>query len=150
MIKAFGLLLALSLPAGADVCGLVARLNATIRDETGYAALPCPPIGRTALPPGQTGMRSQAGAYDPATGRIELAPDLDLTTALGQSYLLHELVHAAQFANGADRRAACKGVLEAEAYAVQARFLQAQGHDTEALPIFLLGTQLGGCGQSDY
>lgn len=108
------------LPVQADaLCPLVAELNRTLVASTDYAAVPCPEIGFSLLG-SNAGLRSQAGAYFPDTGRIELAPDLDLTTAYGQSFLLHELIHAAQFGAGADRRARCPAALEAEAYQVQA------------------------------
>ena len=93
-----------------DLCPLVARLNAWVVRITDHHPPPCPQIGFTDLA-GSVGVRSQAAAYDPQSGRIELAPDLDLATAYGQSYLLHELVHAAQFANGADRTALCPAAL---------------------------------------
>ena len=90
-------------------------------------------------------MRSQAGAFCPDTGAIELAPDLDLSDAFGQSYLLHELVHAAQYANGAQDNARCPAVLEAEAYTVQSDFLRARGLGREAVTMRLLAGQLGTC-----
>ncbi len=138
-------------PIGAeDLCPLVAKLNTVLETSTSYPSVPCPKIGFTALD-GQSGMRSQAGAYFPETGRIELAPDLDLTTAYGQSFLLHELVHAAQFAEGADLHARCPAALEAEAYRVQAQFLQDAGLTRDALLTRMLGDQLGICGQMpDY
>jgi len=133
-----------------DLCPLVADLNAALADATRYAAVPCPEIGFAVLD-AQPGMRSQAGAYFPKTGRIELAPDLDLTTAYGQSFLLHELVHAAQFAEGADRQAPCPAALEAEAYRVQAQFLHEAGLTRDALLTRMLGEQLGRCGaEPDY
>lgn len=140
-----------SLPAHAHrLCQLVAELNHTLVESTGYTPVPCPEIGFSVLK-GESGMRSQAGAYFPETGRIELAPDLDLTTAYGQSFLLHEMVHAAQFAEGADQHARCPAALEAEAYRVQAQFLQAAGLTRDALLTRMLGDQLGSCGaQPDY
>jgi hypothetical protein len=133
-----------------DLCPLVTDLNQVLVSSTGYAAIPCPKIGFAALD-GQSGMRSQAGAYFPETGQIELAPDLDLTAAYGQSFLLHEMVHAAQFAEGADRTASCPAALEAEAYRVQADFLHAAGLTRDALFTRMLGDQLGHCGaQPDY
>ena len=136
----------LALPARAeDLCPLVDRLNRSLVESTGYQAVPCPTIGFAALE-GQPGMRSQAGAFLPGTGQIELAPDLNLATAYGQSFLLHELVHAAQFAEGADRRVPCPEALEAEAYRVQAQFLQDAGLTREALLTRMLGDQLGQCG----
>ncbi|MDP3194517.1 DUF6647 family protein [Tabrizicola sp.] len=136
--------------SAADLCPLVAELNLVLADSTGYRAIACPRIGFSILD-GQPGMRSQAGAYFPETGRIELAPDLDLTTAYGQSFLLHEMVHAAQFAHGADKGARCPAALEAEAYRVQAQFLQEAGLMRDALLTRMLGDQLGQCGaQPDY
>ncbi len=145
-MTAFALIFVLSvapLPAQ-DHCPLVQDLNTVIATSTDYTPPPCPVIGFAALP--ATGsMRSQAGAYFPETGAIELAPDLDLTTAFGQSYLLHELVHAAQFAAGAHLRAACPAVLENEAYHVQADFLMDAGLHREAGLIRLVASQLGQC-----
>ena len=128
----------------AELCPLVADLNRMLVAETEYQEVPCPEIGFSALD-NQPGMRSQAGAYFPDTGKIELAPDLDLATAYGQSCLLHELVHAAQFAEGADRSAPCPAALEAEAYRVQAHFLHEAGHTRDALLTRMLGDQLGTC-----
>jgi hypothetical protein len=128
-----------------DHCLLVAELNLVLAESTRYAAIACPEIGFAVLD-GQPGMLSQAGAYFPETGQIELAPDLDLATVYGQSFLLHEMVHAAQFADGADRRAPCPAALEAEAYRVQAQFLQEAGLTRDALLTRMLGDQLGQCG----
>ena len=134
------------LPAGAaDFCPLVNELNRVLVDSTGYAAIPCPEIGFSVLGD-QAGIRSQAGAYFPETGRIELAPDLDLDTHYGRSFLLHEMVHAAQFAEGADARTRCPAALEAKAYRVQAQFLQQMGLTRDALLTRILGDQLGQCG----
>ncbi|NHB76795.1 hypothetical protein G8O29_08585 [Rhodobacter sp. M37P] len=140
-----------ALPAQAgDLCPLVAELNLALVRTTDHAPVACPEIG-FALLEDQPGLRSQAGAYFPDSGRIELAPDLDLTTAYGQSFLLHEMVHAAQFAEGADRAARCPAALEAEAYRVQADFLQAAGLSRDALFTRMLGEQLGRCGAAtDY
>jgi hypothetical protein len=143
-------LLLLCLPTGAqaelaqDICGLVEDLNAFIARDTAYTPPPCPDIGFS-LPLPTDAARSQAGAYLPETGQIELAPDLDLTSAYGQSYLLHELVHAAQYEGGRQHMVACTGALEAEAYAVQAQFLRAHDLGREATLIGLLGAQLGQC-----
>jgi hypothetical protein len=131
-----------------DLCSLAVDLNRVVVAETGYVPVLCPAIGFTAVPPAQS-LRSQAGAYLPASGQIELAPDLDLATAYGQSYLLHELVHAAQFANGADTRVPCPAALEAEAYTVQASFLRQHGLGQDALLVSLLAGQLGSCGRTD-
>ncbi|MFN3280093.1 MAG: hypothetical protein ACK40I_00235 [Tabrizicola sp.] len=120
-------------------------MNRVLIASPAYAPVPCPEIGVSALE-GAAGLRSQAGAYFPETGRIELAPDLDLNTAYGQSFLLHERVHAAQVAAGADRTAPCPAALEAEAYWVQADFLHRAGLGRDALLPRMPGDQLGRCG----
>lgn len=148
-LLATALLLAHSARAG-EHCALVAALNRVLTDSTAYAPVPCPEIGFSVLA-GAAGLRSQAGAYFPESGRIELAPDLDLTTAYGQSFLLHEMVHAAQFAAGAQGTAPCPAALEAEAYRVQADFLLRAGLTRDALLTRMLGEQLGTCGVApDY
>lgn len=147
MTRLLALLGLLALPSqAADLCPLAKALDVVVASQTGYTIPPCPEIGFSALPQAGTAVRSQAGAYLPQTKRIELAPDLDLTTAYGQSYLLHELVHAAQYANGAQNRVPCPAALEAEAYTVQADFLRQHGLGQEALIVSLLANQLGTCG----
>lgn len=136
-------LILLASPAAADeaLCALALSLDARIVAVTGDPpATACPVIGR-ALPAG--GLRSQAGAFDPVTQAIEIAPDLDLATAWGQSFLLHELVHFAQ-ARG-DRLTTCEGVLEAEAYRMQADFLREEGAVKDARTVTALSAILGGC-----
>lgn len=137
--------------AAEDVlCATARKLEAFVAESTAYAPfVTCPDIGLS-LPVVGAAVRSQAGAYLPATGRIELAPDLDLTSPLGQSYLLHELVHAAQYRHGIDRRVACVGVLEAEAYAVQAAFLLRAGLSRDASSMQIVAAQIGHCGADSY
>ncbi len=138
-------------PARADdLCALAQDLEARIAERLGYApGTECRMIGM-ALPETGAVQRSQAGAYHPATGRIDLAPDLDLTGAYGQSFLLHELVHAAQYRAGRDRAVACPAALEAEAYGEQADFLLEAGLSREAVLTRALGAQLGSCAASQY
>lgn len=134
-------LCASSAAADASLCALALDLDARILEVTGDPpATICPAIGR-ALPFG--GLRSQAGAFDPVTQAIEIAPDLDLTTAWGQGFLLHELVHFAQARGG--RLNACEGVLEAEAYRLQADFLREKGAVQDARTVTALSAILGGC-----
>lgn len=130
-------------------CELVATLNRVVAEATGYHPPACPQIGFAALPAGGA-LRSQGGAFFPDTGRIELAPDLDLSTTFGQSYLLHELVHAAQYANGADKHVTCPAQLEAEAYYLQSDFLRDRNLPREAVLVRLLADHLGHCGDPDY
>jgi hypothetical protein len=135
-------------PEGDALCALALDLADFVAAGTGMAALrTCPAIG-IGLPDGGAVARSQAGAFDPATGRIDLAPDLDLTTAFGQSYLVHELVHEAQYRTGRAALAPCPAALEAEAYAVQASFLRARGESDAAGTVTALGAMLGQCGET--
>lgn len=127
-----------------DLCALVADLNRVVSHDTGFDPPPCPSISFAVLPESD-GMRSQAGAFFPETGAIELVPDLDLTEPYGQSYLLHELVHAAQHASGAHKTAPCPASLEAVAYGVQADFLRAHDLGREAMLIQMLAWHLGSC-----
>jgi hypothetical protein len=131
-----------ALAAAPDPCALALRLDARVVAATGDPpAAGCPAFG--AGLPAAAGLRSQAGAFDPATGLIHLAPDIDLATPWGQSVLLHELVHAAQARGG--RLAACEGALEAEAYRLQADFLRGEGADREARMVTALAALLGTC-----
>jgi hypothetical protein len=75
-----------------------------------------------------------------------LAPDLDTDSALGRSYLLHELVHAAQFRAGRQEEVACEAELEAEAYRVQTAWLRRQGEFREAMLLDWTAEALGRCG----
>jgi hypothetical protein len=130
-------------------CDIAQRLEPNVAAAIGTApAETCPEIG-FALPADVGVARSQAGAYYPGSGRIDLAPDLDLTSILGQSYLLHELVHAAQYRAGKDKSAPCPAALEAQAYGLQADFLQAHGLGRDAMLIRILASQLGTCGAGD-
>lgn len=142
------------LPCGAAQaaghCALAADLEARVAERLGYPpGRECPDVN-FALPEGTGLQRSQAGAFDPRTGRIDLDPSLDLTTALGQSYLLHELVHAAQYRAGRQRQVACPAALEAEAYSEQADFLMEAGLQREAILTRAMAAQLGGCEEPQY
>ncbi|MEQ6917523.1 DUF6647 family protein [Halomonas aquatica] len=69
------------------------------------------------------------GAYDPAEGNIYLDDDLDLSSPVELSYLLHELVHHFQVHNREDISARARGRLEGEAYRLQLRWLGESGVD---------------------
>ncbi|WP_262272747.1 DUF6647 family protein [Microvirga yunnanensis] len=87
--------------------------------------------------------------YVPATHEILLADDLDPGTPLARSYLVHELVHAQQFANRAHEHASCPGVLEVDAYGTQALYLRTRGLREEAFLLQVMGMLQGACGYSD-
>jgi len=90
-----------------------------------------------------------AAVYLPATQEILLADDLDPGTPLARSYLVHELVHAQQFASRAHERASCPGALEADAYDTQALYLRTKGLREEAFLLQILGMFQSACGYSD-
>ena len=98
---------------------------------------------------GQSHGEAVAAVYVPATGEILLADDLDPDTPLARSYLVHELVHAQQFASRAHERASCPGALEADAYGLQALYLRTRGLREEALLLQVLGLFQGACGSSE-
>jgi hypothetical protein len=95
-----------------------------------------------ALGPGE-----EAGAlFLPGSGEILLADDLDIGAALGRSFVVHELVHAQQLEHGARDTSPCAGRLEAEAYAIQARYLNAHGRRQAGFVLELTGMLQGSCG----
>jgi hypothetical protein len=89
-----------------------------------------------------------AAVYVPATREILLADDLDPGTALARSYLVHELVHAQQFASRAHEHVQCPGELEADAYGTQALYLSALGLREEALLLQIMGMFQRACAYS--
>ncbi|MFQ6548950.1 DUF6647 family protein [Aestuariibius sp. 2305UL40-4] len=135
-------------PATSD-CALAQQLEERIAS---YFAYPpsgtCPDITITDLSRASQGQRFEAGAYFPQTDRIVLDERLDLTTALGQSYLLHELVHAAQNRAGRAALVACRAEMEGEAYRAQARFLRESGDNRAANAITRIGRKVGTCSQA--
>ena len=105
----------------------------------------CPVIERTDVLESAPALRSQVGAYVPATGQIMLAGDLDTEATLGRSYLLHELVHAAQYRAGAQTLVRCEGELEREAYHLQTLWLRQKGEPREAMLLSWAAEKLGRC-----
>ena len=98
---------------------------------------------------GETHGETVAAVYVPATREILLADDLDPGTPLARSYLVHELVHAQQFASRAHEHASCPGVLEVDAYGTQALYLRTRGLREEAFLLQMLGMFQSACGYSD-
>jgi hypothetical protein len=86
-----------------------------------------------------------AAVYVPATREILVADDLDLGTPLARSYLVHELVHAQQFTSRAHEHVRCLGVLEADAYGTQARYLSTWSLREQAFLLQILGMFQSAC-----
>ena len=152
-----------STPAGAGSrgaateCTGMADLVAFIVNETGYPQLHgCPRVSTTtdAVLKSMLALKARADGeeplamYVPAGAEILLHSDVDLTSPLGQSYLVHELVHALQFENSATAQAPCPGWLEGEAYRVQARYLRILGLAKDASTVEFFGLLQGACAQT--
>jgi hypothetical protein len=117
-----------------------------IETKGGYPVpVDCPTVDRSDLLESVPALRSQVGAFVPATGYILLARDLDTETTVGRSYLLHELVHAAQYRAGAQLRVRCEGELEREAYHLQTTWLRRNGEFREAMLLDWAAEALGRC-----
>jgi hypothetical protein len=117
-----------------------------IETEASYPVpVDCPTVDRSDLLETAPALRSQVGAFVPATGHILLARDLDTETTVGRSYLLHELVHAAQYRAGAQLRVRCEGELEREAYHLQTTWLRRNGEFREAMLLDWAAEALGRC-----
>lgn len=75
---------------------------------------------------------SVAAVFDTESYRIYLRDTLDLTTAMDNSFLVHELVHVLQFKRyGDDYFSSCRKVLDSEhqAYKAQNNYLGSEGID---------------------
>ncbi|MBV7393667.1 DUF6647 family protein [Mameliella sediminis] len=128
-------------------CAVAQALGAELTLLSGYAPpATCPRITRS-LPAAGTNPEAQLGEYLPDSGTIALAADLDLTTAWGQSVLLHELVHLAQHRdNGLPD---CRAAMEYEAYAAQAAYLRRNGHERDAVMLYVFGALVSTCGNPE-
>ncbi len=142
---------------GETDCAPVAELVAFIEEETGYPPLRyCPRVSVTngASLKAILGLKASAhgaeplAAYLAASAEILVTPDVVLTTPLGRSYLVHELVHAHQFDNDAPAHAPCVGWLQGEAYRVQASYLRMHDFTEDAFAFELLGLLQGACAQA--
>lgn len=82
-------------------------------------------VGKNGIPIGEV-----AAVYDSTTSTIILRPDWRLDRPADVSVLVHELVHHLQFEAGLSYE--CPEAREAEAYAVQARWLEEFHLDLES------------------
>ncbi|WP_316652667.1 DUF6647 family protein [Ovoidimarina sediminis] len=92
---------------------------------------------------GDPGNETVAALYVRATGEILIDAKTDFRDPVDLSFFVHELVHSRQME--APEATACVGVLEAEAYAIQAAFLRKQARPREALLFDLMGQLQAGC-----
>jgi hypothetical protein len=149
-------------PAGADSlratskCTALVKLVTFVSSETNYPPLlDCPRVRLTTNSAlrGFLGLNANyrqeqpLAMYVPMDAEILIGPEVEVTSTLGQSYLVHELVHAHQMEYEATRRAPCPGWLEGEAYRVQASYLKTRGLTKDAFAMETIGLLQGSCAQ---
>jgi len=140
----------------AEGCALDTALISFVAQETGYPTLEkCPQvkvITETALKASFINATAHGelpiAAFLPATSEILLSPNIDTKSITGRSYIVHEIVHASQFANNVSALTSCPGLLESEAYRVQASYLKKHGSADEAFTFDLIGMLQRACGQA--
>ena len=139
---------------GGGTCPQVMRLVAFVSEQTAYPpTLDCPRVLEATSEElrllAALGSQPHGGEplamYLPAGAEILLSHEVDLSDPLGRSYLVHELVHAHQIANGVPARAPCLGWMEGEAYRVQADYLRIEGLTEDAFEVEILGLLQGAC-----
>jgi len=74
------------------------------------------------------------GAYDNDNNIIYLHNRVNLETASGMSYLVHELIHYIQYDTGKNKSAKCMHALEYDAYVVQNSFMVSYGQKPDVDP----------------
>jgi hypothetical protein len=135
-------------------CTQLSELLAFISEETNYSPIQrCPQIVDVKrinfVPDFDTENvpyhQEPLALFLPVEFRILLGPELDMSTPLGRSYLLRELVHAHQILNNAADGIPCIGWLEGESYHVQAKFLKAHQLFEDAFDVELLGQLNSAC-----
>ena len=126
-----------------------------VADVTGYPPLrSCPKVSvtpdavlRSIFAKASAHGVEPMAAFIPASAEILLSPNVDFTKLIGRSYLVHELVHASQLENGVKAPATCLGLLESEAYWVQATYLRKYGLNEDALAFELVSIMRSACAQ---
>jgi hypothetical protein len=103
-------------------------------------------LGLLLIAAGSTRSLGVAAIYVPSRHEILIAEDLDLDDPVGASFIVHELVHVVQIAEGRHLHMRCPGQLEYEAYSKQALFLERQGHSQMALLMRIAGMMQAACG----
>ncbi|MGR3290396.1 MAG: hypothetical protein ACU0C9_04280, partial [Paracoccaceae bacterium] len=90
-------------------------------------------------------------AFLTTSNEILISDEIDLTTLLGRSFLVHEIVHAAQFNSGDIAPESCTGLLESEAYQVQPPYLEKHDLAKEATNFLWMSLMhKSGCTHYDY
>ena len=142
---------------GISKCTALMKLVKFVSSETDYPPLTnCPTVSLTTNSAlrGYLGLNAKYGQeqpvamFVPVDAEILIGPEVEVTSTLGRSYIIHEIVHAHQMEYGAPRHAPCPGWLEGEAYRVQASYLKNQGLTKDAFDMEMLGLLQGSCAQA--
>ncbi|MGR3344571.1 MAG: hypothetical protein ACU0DI_15355 [Paracoccaceae bacterium] len=136
-------------------CTEIEELIDFVAGETGYPPLrSCPKVSvtpdavlRSIFAKASAHGVEPMAAFIPASAEILLSPNVDVTKLIGRSYLVHELVHASQFNNRVKAPSTCPGLLESEAYLVQATYLRKYGLNEDALAFGLVSVMKSACSQ---
>ena len=134
-------------------CAEFEELIEFVADETSYLPIrSCPKVSvapdfvlRSLFAKASAHGEEPMAAFIPASAEILLSPNVDITKLLGRSYLVHELVHASQLENGVKAPATCLGLLESEAYWVQATYLRKHDLNEDALAFELVSMMQSAC-----
>lgn len=121
-------------------CPIVARLAIYLESVSSYTRKDiCPPLIFSSNAPEARGPmldraaeRNIGATFYPESGAIQISVIHRPDSVEGQAQILHELVHFYQFAEGREKGLPCLALLEAEAFALQARYLADNGYETEA------------------
>lgn len=138
---------------GSEGCGPEVDLVVFVAEETGYPPLRnCPRVMvtkdmvlRSFVAKVALHGEEPLAAFLPASGEILLSRDVDLSTILGRSYMVHEIVHAFQFENRVMAPSSCLGLLESEAYQVQANYLRKNNLIEDATAFELISMMQSSC-----
>lgn len=138
-----------------EACASGPELIEFVSEETGHQQLAICPRVKVTTNAVLKSMFAEASAHGeeplaaflPNSGQILLSPEIKLTTALGRSYVVHEMVHASQAANQQPTPASCPGLLEGQAYSVQASYLRKHNLIEAARAFEALGMMFSACPQ---
>lgn len=142
----------------AEDCASLADLVVFVAEETGYTQLPnCLRVSVTTdAVLMSTFVKASAHGEEPlaafvrSNAEILLSPKIDISTRLGLSYLVHEIVHVFQFDNKKMASSPCLGLLESEAYRIQAGYLRKFHLPKKALEFELVGLMKSACSSPYY
>jgi len=120
-------------PEHQAVAHTMRQLIVWINDNTYYRLDVVPMFYFSSTDPRLRGNESLHVSYEAKHSYILLRRDVDYTLEEHQRFLVHELVHRAQFVEG--KTYDCHGQLEAEAYRIENRFVESGGSNAYTTPV---------------